>query len=344
MSLKKQVPLIDQDDILYPPIRPRNTDKYFETSDGQSIYYELCGNPKGFPVVYVHGGPGAGCSGLDRRYFDPDKWNILLYDQRGCGNSAPGALDVELIIKNNDTDQLVADLVELLDYLHFDRVVLFGGSWGSTLALVFAILHSERVAGLILRGIFLGEEREIQDMYVNGNVARYFPEVWNRYISLVPQEFRHDPPSYYLKMMKDGDDQERAKYAYEFCLYESSLIYIDQPSTKQLERIIKKDSNYFFCSVLEAWYINMSSRCFIPEGFILNAIHAIKHIPTTIIQGRHDFICGVESAFRLKEVLGLRKADFHVTGGSHSSRDIHNMIALVKETDRMYGRVIKGLR
>lgn len=340
MSLTSQIPLIDRDDILYPAIKKPRSSGYFRISDGQKLYYELCGNPRGFPMVYNHGGPGAGCGDLDRRYFDSDKWNILLYDQRGCGRSVPRGSSPRLKVKNNNTGQLVSDLLELLNFLKFNQAVFFGGSWGSTLNLVFAILHPEKVAGLILRGIFLGELKEIEEMYVNGNVARYFPEVWNRYINLVPPDYRHDPPSYYLKMMLEGNVRERNKYSLEFGLYESCLVYINQPRAKDLVAEIKKDRNSFNCSLLEALYCNPQNHCFIPEGFILNAADAIKHIPTTIIQGRHDFICGAESAFRLKEALGLSETDFQITGGSHSSRDIHNMIALVKGTNRMYGRVL----
>ena len=185
-------------DYLYPPIEPFDQ-RNMDVGDGHTIYVEQCGNPQGAPVIVLHGGPGGGCSPAMRRYFDPAHYRIILFDQRGCGRSRPHAN-----VQANTTWDLVADIERIRATLGVDRLVVFGGSWGATLALVYAISHPDRVRHLILRGVFLAEQAELNWFY-GGGVGAFFPDLWQRFLAPLPEADRADPIAAYHRLLFCGD-------------------------------------------------------------------------------------------------------------------------------------------
>ena len=310
-------------DKFFPPIKPYHSG-YLSVGDGHEIYYEECGNPNGVPVLYLHGGPGAGCDENARRFFDPKKCYIIIFDQRGSGRSTPYAS-----IYANTTQHLINDIRKLLNHLGKQKVLVFGGSWGSTLALVYTINHPETVLGMVLRGIFLSERSEVRD-YLEGIPNTRFPEIWARYISHVPLDAYHNPADYYLTQMTSENPGLREMYAYECEYYESALINLIPKSLKELEREIKSYP-YVSLSVLEAHYI--LNLCFLEDEYILKNAHRIPRVPISIIHGRYDDVCQVKSAIRLHHALPTSK--LHIVIAGHSRTDPEILKKLVSETDLM---------
>lgn len=293
---------------------------YLEVSGGHSLYFELYGNPKGIPVVFLHGGPGAGFSDKDKKFFNKKRYNVIFFDQRGTSRSKPFGS-----VENNTTQDLIGDINQVLDDLGFDKVYVFGGSWGSTLALVYAIHSPERVLGLVLRGIWLANKYALEH-YVNGGIKYFFPDVWERFVKLVPEG--ENPVNYYLEQMLSSDKKRSDKYAYEWAYYEMSFytinkIYDPEESLKTL--------SFKSMAILEAYYIK--NNCFLPEDFIMNNISKISNIKTSIVQGRYDFICPPVQAFRLHSKL--KNSELNITNAGHSSSDIENKKALISELRRI---------
>ena len=293
---------------------------YIAVSDGYELYYELYGNPKGIPVLFLHGGPGAGFSDSDKQFFDKRRYNVIFFDQRGASRSKPFGS-----IENNTTQDLVSDINKILDYLKFDQVFVFGGSWGSTLSLVYAIHHPKRVLGLVLRGIWLANNYGLEH-YIGGGIKEFFPDVWDRFNSLVKKG--EHPVSYYLQQMLSKDKKISEKYAYEWAYYESSFYTL-----RKIENIadIVDSFPYKSLAILEAHYIH--NKCFIPEDFIIKNIDKIKKIKTSIVQGRYDFICPPIQAFRLHENLANSK--LNIVNAGHSSSDPEIKKALKSELKRI---------
>src|SRR3989338_7607504 len=313
---------------LFPPIKPYNSG-YLSVGDGHEIYYEECGNPKGIPVLYLHGGPGAGCDENTRRFFDPKKCCIIVFDQRGSGRSKPYASTYA-----NTTQHLVEDINKLLTKLGKKKVVLFGGSWGSTLALVYTIAYPEKVVGMVLRGIFLSESKECLD-YLGGQTAHSrFPEICERFLNNVPEDARKNPADYYFAMMSSGDQKTRRKFAYEWSFYESARLRLIPPPENELKKEILSES-FVSLATMEAHYIR--NLCFLEDGFILKNVHRIPRIPISIIHGRYDDLCSVESAIRLHRRLPTSK--LHIVTAGHSRTDPEILKKLVQETDL----IISGL-
>ncbi len=293
---------------------------YIDVSDGHKLYFELYGNPKGIPVLYLHGGPGAGFSDKDKQFFDKKRYNVIFFDQRGSSRSKPFGS-----IRNNTTQKLVEDIDKILDYLNFNKVYIFGGSWGSTLALVYAIHNPGRVLGLILRGIFLANKYSI-DYYIGGGIKEFFPDVWDRFAKLVKKGER--PADYYLKKMLSRDKQVSEKFAYEWAYYEMSFYTINKIADPA--EIIHTFS-YRSLAILEAHYIR--NNCFLPEDYIIKNINKIKNIKTSIVQGRFDFICPPVQAFRLQSKLNNSKLNVVIAG--HSGYDEEIKKALKTELRRI---------
>lgn len=293
---------------------------YIDVSDGHSLYFELYGNPNGIPVLFLHGGPGAGFSEKDKQFFNKRIYNVIFFDQRGSSRSKPFGS-----IKNNTTQDLVSDINEILDYLGFDRIFVFGGSWGSSLALVYAIHHPERVKGLIIRGIWLANKYGLEH-YINGGIKEFFPDVWERFAKHVPEG--KNPVAYYLDRMLSDDKKVSDKYAYEWAYYEMSFYTINK--MEDPDEILKTFS-YKSMAILEAHYIN--NNCFLPEEFIMNHVDKIKNINTSIVQGRYDFICPPSQAFRLHS--SLEKSTLHVTNAGHASTDVDTKKTLIRELRRI---------
>lgn len=293
---------------------------HIRVSDIHQLYFELYGNPKGTPVLFLHGGPGAGFSDKDKQFFNKSKYNVIFLDQRGASRSIPFGS-----IENNTTQDLVNDINLVLDHLNFDKVFVFGGSWGSTLALVYAIHHPQRVLGLILRGIWLANKYAL-DHYIRGGIKEFFPDVWGRFAKLVEKD--KNPVDYYLEKMLSDDAEISDKYAYEWAAYEMSFYTINKIESP--DEVLNKFS-FKSLAILEAYYIK--NNCFIPEDFIMKNVDKIKHIPTTIVQGRYDFICPPVQAFRLHE--GLSNSTLNIVNSGHSSSDAETKKALISELKRI---------
>ncbi len=308
-------------DYLYPPIDPFDQ-RMLEVGDGHRLYVEQCGNPSGIPVVVLHGGPGGGCSPAMRRYFDPEVYRIILFDQRGCGRSRPHAS-----VENNTTWHLVRDIELIRTTLDIDRWVVFGGSWGATLGLVYAEAHPDCVAYLVLRGVFLMTKSEL-DWFYGGGAGRFWPDVWRRFTSMVPDEERDDLIKAYNKRLFSGDVIEETRFARAWAGWENALASIHSEgfvgeSPAEYARAFARLENHYF-----------THRGFLEEDAqILRDAGKLSGVPGTIVQGRYDMICPPVSAFVLSEKWA--RADLRMIGLSgHALSEPRISAELVRVMDR----------
>ena len=272
----------------YPEIEPYDHGM-LDVGDGHRVYWELCGNPNGKPVVFLHGGPGGGCTPTQRRLFDPDKYRILLFDQRGCGRSTPYAS-----LEANTTWHLVADIERLRQMIGVDKWMVFGGSWGSTLALAYAQEHPERVTELVLRGIFTLRRSELLWYYQEG-ASWIFPDKWEGFLAPIPEEERGDLMAAYRRRLIDPDSAVQARAARAWSLWEGETItllhnqgYSDQFGDEHYAIAFARIENHYF--VNEGWF---------EEGQLIRNAHRLKNIPGVIIQGRYDIATPPKSAWEL---------------------------------------------
>lgn len=307
---------------LYPKTKPYKTG-FLKVGDGHSLYYELCGNPKGKAVLFLHGGPGGGLQKKDRQYFNPKKFNVILFDQRGCGRSKPFAS-----VKANTTGHLVADIRRLLAHLGIEKVFLFGGSWGSTLALAYAIKYPQSVAGMLLRGIFLASKSDI-NYYIDGAVKEMFPEARERFLSIVPKKNRKNPEAYYFKKILNGSKAEREKFAFERTYYESKISALKQDEKRLMKKL--KRWKYLPFALIASKYA--ANNCYLENNYILKNAGKLSKIPTTIIHGRYDLVCSPSSAYKLHKKIEGSKLIYTTAG--HLSSEKETQEALVKEMNRM---------
>lgn len=274
---------------LYPRLEPYRTGR-LAVGGQHRLYFEECGNPRGQPVVFLHGGPGAGCAAIHRRFFDPNHYRIILLDQRGAGRSTPFAS-----IEDNTTQHLIADLEKLRTELHIDRWLVFGGSWGATLALCYAIEHSERISGLILRGIFTGRARE-GDWFLH-DMGRIFPEAAQSFVSFLPEDERGDVLGNYYRRLINSDPAIHLAAAQSWSDYEGACSTL-MPRPLTIDKLnAKADPAVLALARLEAHYF--VNNFFIPENHILDNIHTFRTIPGMIVQGRYDIVCPIETADEL---------------------------------------------
>ncbi len=275
---------------LYPPIDPFDQ-QIVDMGDGHRIYVEQCGNPDGIPVLVLHGGPGGGCSPAMRRYFDPQVFRVILFDQRGCGRSRPHAS-----VENNTTWHLVADIERLRKLFDVEKWIVFGGSWGATLALIYAQAHPDNVCRLVVRSVFLMTQAEL-DWFYGGGVARFWPEQWAKFISLLPEDEQSDVIRAYNKRLFSGDHATEVLYARAWSKWENALASIHNSgatgeSPGEYARAFSRLENHYF---INAGFLETN-------GQILQQMGRIAHIPGHIIQGRYDMICPPESAWKLAEL------------------------------------------
>ena len=279
---------------LWPEIEPFRTD-YLKVSEIHDMYFELSGNPDGKPVFVLHGGPGGGSSPLYRRFFDPDKFLIVLYDQRGSGLSRPyGEL------RENTTQHLVEDIEKLRKHLRLDKILLFGGSWGTTLGLAYGETYPDHVSGMVLRGIFMATKEEIDHFY-HGGVRKFFPETYEKLEASVRKSERGALPGALLKRVQSNDPATRDKYCLIWTKYEYKVgtLHTTDELLASLDQI---DPNEFFAfSLFENYY--MANGCFLEEGQLLKNADKIRHIPIYLVNGRYDMICPPISAYRLHKKL-----------------------------------------
>lgn len=297
---------------------------YLKVPGGHELYYELYGNPKGVPVLFFHGGPGGGISEKQKGYFNPKKHNVIFYDQRGSGKSKPFAS-----LQNNTTQDLILDAKRLLDKLGFKNVFLFGGSWGSTMALLFAIAYPKMVAGMMLRGVFMATKEEIKH-YIGGGAETHFPDVWERFMNLVPDNKKSNIIDYYLSQMHTENEEIKEKHLYEWSFYEYSISQLKY-NPSQIEKEFKKDKSYRSLSPIEAHY--MLYDCFLKDNYILNNTKKIENIPTVIVQGRYDYVCPPKYAYALHKKMKNSKLYFVTAGHSGYDPEIHKK--LIEEMEKV---------
>ena len=274
---------------LYPPIEPYN-EFFLKVSKLHTIFVEESGNPKGKPVIFLHGGPGGGSEPIYRQYFNPQKWRIIIFDQRGCGKSLPHAE-----LEENTTWDLVRDIEMIREYLKIDSWVVFGGSWGSTLSLSYAIKNPKRCKGLILRGIFMLRKMEIDWFYQEG-CSYIFPDEWENYLKIIPENERSNLVNAYYKRLTSKNKKTRIEAAKAWSTWEARTSKLIQT---------KESLHHFDNAKVAEAFARIECHYFINKGFfknddwILKNIYKIKHLPNVIIQGRYDVVCPMRSAWDL---------------------------------------------
>ncbi|MBU2992278.1 prolyl aminopeptidase [Octadecabacter sp. 1_MG-2023] len=288
---------------LYPALNPFDQ-QMLDVGDGHRIYVEQCGNPEGEPVVVFHGGPGGGCSPMMRRYFDPSYYRIILFDQRGCGRSRPHAS-----VENNTTWHLVGDIELIRETLGVDRWLVFGGSWGATLALIYAQAHPSHVTHMILRGVFLSTQREL-DWFYQGGAGTFWPEIWAQFEFLIPKNERHDMIGAYHRRLFSGDLVDETRHARAWAAWENALASIESngaggPGPSDFARAFSRLENHYFVN-----------GCFLSEDQqILKNMDKIAHIPAVIVQGRFDMICPPKSAYDLSRLWPVSRLSMIAKAG-----------------------------
>ena len=307
---------------LFPKIEPFK--KGFYSADGHDIYYEECGNPEGKPAVFLHGGPGGGGSEEVRRFFDPEKYRLIVFDQRGCGRSLPHAC-----LEKNTTWDLVSDIESIKNLLNIDKWLVFGGSWGSTLALAYSQKHPSSVTEIILRGVFLLRHHELQWFYQYG-ASQIFPEAWEDFINIIEENERHDLMSAYQKIFASNDEQKKLEAAIAWSKWEattSNLVFreslVDEFSDPKFALAFAQIENHYF----------VNKGFFASESQLLNDIEKIKHIPCSIIQGRYDIVCPAASAWEVHKrwpISELLIAD--ISGHSAFEKQISSL--LIQSTNK----------
>ncbi|KPK11845.1 MAG: proline iminopeptidase [Acidithiobacillales bacterium SG8_45] len=312
---------------LFPDIHPDQTHR-LKVDDTHELYIEECGSPGGIPVLFVHGGPGAGCEEYHRRFFDPNVYRIVLFDQRGSGRSVPHAS-----LENNTTQDLVADMEKIREYLNVDRWVLFGGSWGSTLSLVYAETHPERVAGMILRGIFLCRPKEIQWFYQDGT-SRMFPDFWQDYIQPIPEEEHGDLVQAHYRRLTGEDEVARMASAKAWSLWEGRTANL-VPKHEVVEFFGSPHTALSLARIEAHYFVN---DCFLAPDQILRDAGKLADIPGYIIHGRYDVICPLENAFELSQAWPLAQLEI-VPKSGHSASEPGTIDALIQATIGMVSRI-----
>lgn len=276
-------------EFLYPQVDPFDQ-RVLDVGDGHRIYVEQCGNPQGVPVLVVHGGPGGGCSPSMRRYFDPAHYRIVLFDQRGCGRSRPHAS-----VEANTTWHLVSDIEVIRKTLGVERFSVFGGSWGATLALIYAITHPDRVSHLALRGVFLMTQSEL-DWFYGGGAGGFFPDLWARFVAPIPEPERGDMIAAYARRLFSGSIIEEQRHARLWANWENALasIHFDggvSEGPSEYARAFARLENHYFTN---AGFLD-------GDDWIMRNRKKIEHIPAHIVQGRYDMICPPRAAQRLAD-------------------------------------------
>jgi len=306
---------------LYPEIEPYDSG-HLDVGDGHSVYWELCGNPDGIPAVFLHGGPGAGCNRDHRRQFDPARYRILLFDQRGCGRSTPHAG-----LEANTTWHLVADIERLRSMTGAGQWLVFGGSWGSCLALAYAQTHPDRVSGLILRGIFTLRREELLWFYQEG-ASWLFPDLWEAYLAPIPEAERGDLMAAYRRRLTHPDRAVQVEAARAWSLWEGQTLTL-LPDEKLKAEHGDDDFALAFARIENHYFVN---RGFFEEGQLIANAGKLKDIPGVIVQGRYDVCTPMHTAWDLHKAWPqARFVEVRASGHAYSEPGI--LHALVSATD-----------
>ncbi len=307
---------------LYPAIEPFSTER-LTVDEIHTLYVEQCGNPGGFPVLFLHGGPGAGCTPTHRRFFDPARYRIILFDQRGCGRSIPHAE-----LENNTTQCLVGDIERIREHLGIERWLLFGGSWGSTLALAYAEKFTARVAGMVLRGIFLCRKQDIQWFYQLGT-SRLFPDYWQDYLAPIPEPERKDLVRAFYEILTGPDPEKRLAAAKAWSLWEARTATLLPDAG--LENIFARPDFALSLARIECHYF-VHDSFLEPDQLTRNAIR-LGSVPGVIVHGRYDVICPLDGALALQSAWPGSKLVI-VPDAGHAASEPGIVDALIDATDR----------
>lgn len=313
---------------LYPPIEPYEHGM-LAVGDGHEMYWETCGNPAGKPVVFLHGGPGGGCGPDQRRYFDPAKYRIVLLDQRGCGRSTPHASAPDADLSTNTTWHLVADIERLREHLGIDRWQVFGGSWGSTLALSYAQTHAARVTELVLRGIFTLRKSEIHWFYQEG-ASQLFPDAWEKYLSVIPENERGNLLEAYNRRLFDPNPAVHVPAGVEWTVWENSTVRLIPDEAGIAEARADEAAAVAFARIENHYFSNGG---FFADGqLIRDAAEKLAGIPGVIVQGRYDVCTPAQTAWDLHRAWP--EAEFHmIADAGHASSEPGIVDALIRATD-----------
>jgi proline iminopeptidase len=312
---------------LYPEIQPYETGM-LDVGDGHRLYWELSGNPNGKPVVFLHGGPGGGSSPEHRRQFNPDKYKILVFDQRGCGKSTPYAS-----LDHNTTWDLVGDIEKLRTQVaKVDKWQVFGGSWGSTLSLTYAQTHPERVTEIVLRGIFLFDQYEIDWMYTAGGASQVYPDKFEEFIGLIPEAERGNLVEAYRKRLTSEDKGVQLTAAKAWSKWEGEIVTL-LPSPSTIEHFTSPEMAVAVARI-ENHY--MANHGWLGEGQLLRDAHKLKGIPGVIVQGRHDTCTPPVAAWQLKHAWPEVELNI-IPDAGHLFSEPGNLDGLIRATDKFAG-------
>jgi len=273
---------------LFPPLEPYDTG--FLKKGKHEIYYEQCGNPRGKPAIFLHGGPGGGCGSLSRRFFNPKKYRIILFDQRGCGRSKP-----HTCLENNTTWHLIEDIESIRERLDIKKWLVFGGSWGSTLAIAYAQKHPKNVSQMVLRGIFMLRKKELQWFYQYG-ASEMYPEAWQGFLKEIPENERGDLIESYRKIFYGDDEEKKLSAAKAWSKWEASCSFINY-NPNAVKESINAEFALAFALIENHYFVNKGFLDY--ENQLLDNIDIIRDIPSIIIQGRYDVVCPPTTAYEL---------------------------------------------
>jgi len=309
---------------LFPPVEPY-CKGYLAVSHLHTLYYEECGNPEGLVMLFLHGGPGGGCGETSRRFFNPAHWRTVLFDQRGAGRSRPCAE-----LRENTTWDLVADIERLREHLRIGKWVLFGGSWGSTLALAYATQHPERVAGMILRGVVMGQAWEDEWLFAEGGGASIlYPDAWEAFIAPLPEPDRGDIKGGYYRLLTSANKAVRLVAAQAWSRWEAATCKL-VPDAGKIEELSQPENAVALARLECHYFLN---GCFLPHpDYLVERLDTLRDLPVSIIQGRYDVICPPLSAWRLHRALPRSELELVPTAG-HSALDPDLTAALVRATE-----------
>lgn len=307
----------------YPAIKPYQRHQ-IAVEPPHELYVDESGNPEGIPVLFVHGGPGAGCGKYDRRFFDPEVYRIVLFDQRGAGRSRPHAE-----LQGNSTQKLVADIEVIRAALGIDKWALFGGSWGSTLSLVYAQTYPERVLGLILRGIFLCRPRDLDWFYKDG-ASRVFPDFWEDFLHPIPAEERHDLVGAYYRYLTGDNEIQQMSAAKCWALWEGRCATL-RPSQDVVDSFTEPHRALSLACIEAHYFVN---NAFLSEDQILRNADKLEGIPGVIVHGRYDMICPLDNALALHQAWPDSQLQI-IRDAGHASRELGIVDALIRATDEM---------
>ena len=322
---------------LYPEIEPVNT-FHLDTGSVHSIYVEEAGNRAGIPVVFLHGGPGSGCNPNHRRYFDPERYHIIIFDQRGCNRSTPQGE-----VQENTTALILQDMESIRHHLNIDKWLLFGGSWGATLALLYAETHPDRVSGMVLRGAFLARQRDL-DWFIRDGVNRFLPDEWIKLVEVVPEDKRQDLIAAFHEIMHGSDDPDRQKAARAWSSWCTRVVtwnltaVQDTPSGENDSAAETRDNDQKTINEVRIETHYALNRYFIRENQILDDIGKLPEVPVHLVHGRQDITCLPQASWQLHQEIPASTLEI-LSGTGHLAGENAMINALVRATDKMAGKL-----